>query len=343
MKTPNAVSQKIKEKSATKTGGYVLLYSAVFMLTQITGLILSLIICFVFKEFVWDFIQVALLNSFVLGVALILSSFATQKLLFSIKTIYIFLLSFLLILGSSIISFSIIFAMKASLFVYYYNGVLSFFLINYLFISSLAVITIGFTVYREHTARQERELHKETSLKNEMELKLLSSKMNPHFLFNSLNMLISLLKEPLKAEEAILDLSDLLRYNLHSSDNKTVPISDELLSVERYLNIQKLRFGDRLTFSITNSSSIFVPPLIIQPLVENSIKYNLQSNDSLTIEITVINFDGIVTILVKDSLRLLTEEMVGKGTGLTVTKKRIENSGGTFTITDGIIKIGFIQ
>ena len=196
-------------------------------------------------------------------------------------------------------------------------------------------------MYREIMAQKEIAIEKEKNLKNQMEMKLLSSKTNPHFLFNSLNMIITLLKKPHKAETAILDLSDLLRHNLENSEKTKISIEEELDSVRKYLSIQKLRFGDKLQYDIINNEKFDIPPLIIQPLVENSIKYNLAKETSLTITICILKNIHSITIQIIDSAKRITPSMLNRGTGLTITKKRIENFGGTFLILKGGIEISF--
>ena len=86
--------------------------------------------------------------------------------------------------------------------------------------------------------KKEKALSDEISLKNQMEMKLLSSKVNPHFLFNTLNMILTLLKKPDKAELAILNLSDLLRQNLEYSEKKSISIKDEIENVRKLDSIE---------------------------------------------------------------------------------------------------------
>ena len=196
-------------------------------------------------------------------------------------------------------------------------------------------------MYREIMAKKEIAIEKEKNLRNQMEMKLLSSKTNPHFLFNSLNMIITLLKKPHKAETAILDLSDLLRNNLENSEKSTVSIEEELDSVRKYLSIQKLRFSDKLQYEIINSEKFDIPPLIIQPLVENSIKHNISKGANLTIKICILRDNHSRKIRIFDSGKRVIPSMINKGTGLTITKKRIENFGGKFLILNGGIEISF--
>jgi two-component system LytT family sensor kinase len=195
-------------------------------------------------------------------------------------------------------------------------------------------------IYREITNEKERTIEKERDLKNRMEMQLLSSKVNPHFLFNTLNMIITLLKQPDKAERAILNLSDLLRENLEQTGKQSVDIGTELENVLKYLELQKLRFDDKLHYEISGSGSFTLPPLIIQPLVENCIKHNIQHVNHLDITVT-IEQNPANTITIFDSERRVDESMLGKGNGLSITKKRVENANGVFMIKNGGITISF--
>lgn len=125
------------------------------------------------------------------------------------------------------------------------------------------------------------ELSSVENLKNmakEAELKALQTQINPHFLFNALHTTSFFVrKDPNKAREIIIDLSTYLRYNLENSC-KLVPLEMELEQVKAYFNIEKARFGDKISLNIDvdeNVKNINIPSLIIQPLVENSIKHGL--------------------------------------------------------------------
>lgn len=299
-------------------------------------------VCFILQDFTWGFVRVALINSFILGLALIGGCLFTQKLIFKIKTVYITLVLFSLVLGVGIISFLIVFYLEPTTFIYYNRGVFAFLFINILFILALHVISSGLIIYREIMVEKEKTIGNERDLKNQMEMKLLSSRINPHFLFNTLNMILTLLKQPAKAETAILNLSDLLRQNLEQSEKSVITIKEEIENVKKYLEIQKLRFSDKLTFEIKCDDANFsIPPLIIQPLVENSIKHNIQKVADLSIEIVVSQQNNRNCIMIMDSEKAVNSSMLNRGQGLTITRKRVENSKGTFLIKDGRIEIIF--
>ena len=118
----------------------------------------------------------------------------------------------------------------------------------------------------------------------------LKNQVNPHFLFNSLNALSSLVYDNQdKAVEFIRKLSQVYRYVLDSMDDEVVSLEREIDFVENFIFLQKIRFGENLRVKISeHRPSLFVPPLAIQLLVENAIKHNVVSQkDPLTIEIAI--------------------------------------------------------
>ena len=109
------------------------------------------------------------------------------------------------------------------------------------------------------------------------EIKALQAQINPHFLFNALNTIIALLRiNPDSARELIVNLSTYLRYNIEETST-FVDISKELQQVKSYVEMEKARFGDKLniTYDIDESIHVKIPSLIIQPIVENSIKHGI--------------------------------------------------------------------
>ncbi|MBD3316053.1 MAG: hypothetical protein GF344_09715 [Chitinivibrionales bacterium] len=317
------------------------LYTTIFLVTQATGLFLSLAICYILQDFIWDFVRMALINSFILGLSLIGSCYLSQKLIFAVRLFYIAAVAFSLILGISIISFFTILFLEPVLFIYYDRGAVSFLLVNFLFIIALQTISLGLIFHREIMVEKEKALGRERYQKKQMEMRLLSSKVNPHFLFNTLNMILTLLKQPAKAETALLNLSDLLRQNLEQAEKRDIPLSEEVENVKKYLEIQSLRFGKKLRYTILGECNFSIPPLIIQPLVENSIKHNIRDVSQLLIEVHSMRNNADNTIIISDSAKRVDPSMLEKGGGLAITKKRVENSKGTFTIKNGEIEISF--
>lgn len=117
----------------------------------------------------------------------------------------------------------------------------------------------------------------------------LKANLNPHFLFNSLNSLSNLVDDNPKATEYIANLSEFLRYLLKNDDKELVELDEEILVLQKYIQLQKLRFEEDLKVSIklVNSELYALPPLVLQLLVENCLKHNEVSGEKpLLIEIS---------------------------------------------------------
>jgi two-component system, LytTR family, sensor kinase len=170
------------------------------------------------------------------------------------------------------------------------------------------IIIIGvYYVIRYFHGQQSREQEKsELALKNrEMQISLLKSQINPHFLFNALNSINTLIgssKE--QARKVITQLSDIFRYALDSHGDQMVQVVRELDFIDNYIRIQQVRFGDRLKFVKQvdfTCLAVLIPPMILQPLVENSVKYGIAPKDEGgTISLTVKRFNTMIFFEVKD-------------------------------------------
>ena len=138
-----------------------------------------------------------------------------------------------------------------------------------------------------------------------MQISLLKSQINPHFLFNTLNSISTLMHSSKdQARKVITQLSDIFRYALDSHGGDRVKLINEIDFIENYVRIQQVRFGDRLKF-VKNIDptcfTILIPPMILQPLVENSVKYGIApKEDGGTIYLTVKRSGDIIFFEVKD-------------------------------------------
>ncbi len=154
-----------------------------------------------------------------------------------------------------------------------------------------SVLYIGIKYYQDVQTERERALAAE-GLAHEARLRALRYQINPHFLFNTLNAISTLVVEHKNrdAERMIARLSDFLRLTLECDGTPEVPLAEEMAFVRQYLDIQQIRFGDRLT--VTNdvdaeTLSARVPPLILQPLVENAVRHAIMPREAgghLTLE-----------------------------------------------------------
>jgi sensor histidine kinase YesM len=160
---------------------------------------------------------------------------------------------------------------------------------------------IYFAVYTFRNYRQEEiERLKAEQAMRDSELARLKSQMNPHFVFNALNSIRALVaEEPVKAQQSLTQLSHLLRGFLLSDRHRTVPLKEEMQTVEDYLALEALRYEARLRFNIAidpASMDIHVPTMMVQTLVENAIKHGIsKSVEGGEIEIrTKISDDSLV-------------------------------------------------
>lgn len=128
-----------------------------------------------------------------------------------------------------------------------------------------------------------RKIEELEKMANKAEIKLLQSQINPHFLFNALNTIISLIRtSPNDARDLIVNLSTYLRYNI-DLDDEMVTLAKELEQVRAYVDIESARFGEKLEFEFYTDcdiSEVMIPSLLIQPIVENSIKHGFKNGKS---------------------------------------------------------------
>lgn len=189
----------------------------------------------------------------------------------------------------------------------------------------------------------------------QIELNNLKSQLNPHFIFNALNSIRALVDEnPLKSKQAINQLSNILRNSLASDKKGLTKFEDELKIVKDYLGLEHIRFEERLKteFDIDpNSNRFFVPPLMIQTLVENGIKHGISKlTAGGLIQMKTKVEDDTLKILIRNSGRLLNGEKK-KPTGLGIRNTvqrlkliygdeatfRIQNENDNFVLTEVII------
>ena len=165
-------------------------------------------------------------------------------------------------------------------------------------------------VAAENKEQQLRRSRAET-IAHEAQLKMLRYQLNPHFLFNTLNAISALVqvKKSSTANSMIVQLSDFLRYSLDNDPIKRVSLEQELDALKMYLNIEQTRFGDRLQLEFDiqpEANVVLVPSLILQPLIENAIKYAVAPMEA----------GGKLTIAARLNAGFLEVDIADTGTGL---------------------------
>ena len=160
------------------------------------------------------------------------------------------------------------------------------------------------------------------------ELRALRYQVNPHFLFNTLNSLSALIMRGRRdeAEAMIMNLATFYRTSLSDDPNEDVPLRDEIALQQLYLNIEMIRFPDRLSVEITvpdDLAGAAVPGLILQPLVENAIKHGVaQTTKPVNIQISARREDGQLCVTISDNGRGTTKVPAENGHGIGLTNVR---------------------
>ena len=180
-----------------------------------------------------------------------------------------------------------------------------------------------------HTRQIRQQLKEEKAKNTEAELAWLKNQINPHFLFNTLNNISSLTQiDPDAAQDAIAQLSDLLRYAMYETNKKTVPISGEVEFMRNYIALMRLRCNEktevRSQFTV-HSSQLEIAPLLFISLIENAFKHGVSSNRDSHIDITLtadehqLSFNCENTNFPKNDT-----DRSGSGIGLDNTRRRLD-------------------
>jgi two-component system, LytTR family, sensor kinase len=201
-------------------------------------------------------------------------------------------------------------------------------LFNLLVYWVIVAVSFAFDYSRKFRERELRAVELEKRLA-QAKLQALRMQLNPHFLFNTLHSISSLMhQDPQAADRMIARLSDLLRATLESSDTQEVTLREELEILERYLAIEQIRFGDRLTVKMEiapDTLDAHVPNLILQPLVENAICHGVQPHAKPgRIELRAHRANGTLALEVCDNGGgLRKDEPPPEGVGLSNTRARL--------------------
>jgi two-component system, LytTR family, sensor kinase len=168
------------------------------------------------------------------------------------------------------------------------------------------------------------ELHAQVT---DARLNALRAQLNPHFLFNTLNAVSTLVDEdPPGARRMIARLSDLLRHTLGEGDEQEIPLARELEMLRRYLDIMEVRFQGKLEVSIETDASLddaLVPNLVLQPLLENAFRHGLALMKTVgRVAVRAVRDDGDLVLTVRDNGRGPAKEL-REGVGLTNTRARL--------------------
>jgi len=199
-----------------------------------------------------------------------------------------------------------------------------------LYAATLFAVTIPLKIW--NNTRNEKKLEEQERLLVEARLAALTSQINPHFLFNTLNSVSSLIRtDPNQARVMVVKLSKVLRRLLRKHENFSA-LRDELTFIEDYLSIETVRFGEKLRFEkdvAEDTLDMLVPSMLLQPLVENSIKHGLSSKvEGGTIRIRTERTENKLHLLVEDDgigipeAKLAT--LLNRGIGVSNVNERLK-------------------
>ncbi|MDF1547295.1 MAG: histidine kinase [Bacteroidales bacterium] len=189
-------------------------------------------------------------------------------------------------------------------------------------------VAIAIKFYKRWSEKDyhEQKVQKE---KIEAELQMLKTQINPHFLFNTLNSIYVLaMKKSEQTANVVMKLSDILDYILYKIDAPRIAIFNEIQIIENYIELEKIRFADRVNLSFTSnlkSKDIQIPPMLIIPFVENAFKHGVaKSMEKSWIKIDIDETDRMLAIIVSNSKSQNQVKSKTGGIGLANVKKRLD-------------------
>lgn len=215
----------------------------------------------------------------------------------------------------------------------------------------IVVLLYNLIIYYHNFREKAISVGELKALVKDSELSSLKSQINPHFLFNSLNSISSLtIISPEKAREMIIKLSEFLRYSLSKDDEQLTTLELEINNVNRYLDIEKVRFGNRLNIIKNIGDKCLtkkLPWLILQPVIENAIKYGVYENiEESVVELSCWCSSDVLRLSVKNNFDSDLIINKGEGIGLQNIRRRLKliyNSDSLLKInsTEGVFEVVF--
>jgi sensor histidine kinase YesM len=215
-------------------------------------------------------------------------------------------------------------SMPAKAWMGFFSGTFIFFLLN--------IVTVAVAIGIRHfiRVRQLKQQLKDEKAKNtEAELAWLKNQINPHFLFNTLNNISSLTQiDADAAQDAIAQLSDLLRYAMYETNKNTVPLGGEVEFMRNYIELMKLRCNEQTSVNYqlsTDSEQVEVAPLLFVSLIENAFKHGVSSGRPSAISIKLEQHQGQLTFICDNTNYPKNDkDRSGSGIGIENTRRRLE-------------------
>jgi len=215
-------------------------------------------------------------------------------------------------------------SMPAKAWMGFFSGTFIFFLLN--------IVTVAVAIGIRHfiRVRQLKQQLKDEKAKNtEAELAWLKNQINPHFLFNTLNNISSLTQiDADAAQDAIAQLSDLLRYAMYETNKNTVPLGGEVEFMRNYIELMKLRCNEQTSVNYQlsiDSEQVEVAPLLFVSLIENAFKHGVSSGRPSAISIKLEQHQGQLTFICDNTNYPKNDkDRSGSGIGIENTRRRLE-------------------
>lgn len=212
----------------------------------------------------------------------------------------------------------------------------------------IIIVMVGLIIFYRWNQTQIRQQQKEA----EMSQTLLRTQMNPHFVFNAMSVIQSYIFEndTENSSKFLVNFSRLMRLILENSPKESIPITTEMEILEKYLEMQKLRFQDRFEFSIHSDEVLFdenaqIPPMITQPFIENAIEHGqLHTVQGGFIEVSFTKTSGMLNVSINDNgigrkgSRNKKKSSAHKSMAMEITRERIDNLNRKFK-TDGYLDV----
>jgi len=202
----------------------------------------------------------------------------------------------------------------------------------YLDMNFIVYFVMAGVIYVFYYLKKIKEIENQKTILNKQliqtKITVLKYQLHPHFFFNTLNSIATLIEtNPKLAQNTLVDLSDLYRDILQFDNSNTTPIYNELKLIKKYISLMSIRFSDHLNVKIDiedNLHNALLPTMLLQPLVENSFKHGYSDkNPNLTIVLSIRKIKNNLEIIIKDNGKSFNS-LTKKGKGLSITRNRLK-------------------
>lgn len=266
---------------------------------------------------------------------------------FNVAAHSILLLAVLLVCIALSYAFTYLFVAKDGSYLSFVLSTLLWKIVEGVLLYAIVVMIYYLCIYVERLNEKAANEIRLNKMLKDGELNLLKSQINPHFLFNSLNSVNSLIiKDVNLSQEMLVALSDYLRYTVLATHRETSTLKEEMENIRRYLSIEQLRFGDKLAYDISVADdclALKVPAMLLQPLFENAVKHGVyESTEMVNITAKAVRKTQYLYIEIINNFdaEATGEQRKGSGTGLKNTKEQLRLLYGALALLQTKIENG---